>query len=388
MNKDKEKEIDHISSLLAKRFFDETDSKEEAEIEEWAESGRNRHDICDMLNDRQYVADWYKRSRSIDVEGALDSMKHRIQCDRYVVRWLKPLYAAAAAVVVALISVTAVYYYERSTAVEPLVIAKEVKKAIDMSNESGRSVANVEVVAKREIKRIVSNFGNHTEKETDGIVEKLLEAKRITTCADREYWVTLPDGSLVHLNYDSRLIYPERFLGDTRDVIVEGEAYFMIAKDLRHPFIVHTPDGEVKEYGTEFNVDTRAEGGTSVVLVNGSISVIPDDGRERMMRPGERSTLNGVLTKTEPVDVEPYVAWNTGQFVFDDCELRRIMTVIGRWYGYDIVFTDESVCDMKFSGSFSRYDPMSNAIESISLLTGFSLQTQGGRIIISDKFQQ
>lgn len=100
----------------------------------------------------------------------------------------------------------------------------------------------------------------------DETVEQLLEARRITTYQDKEYWLTLDDGTLVHLNYNTRMVCPERFIDGTRDVILDGEAYFMVAHDSRHPFVVHTPQGDIRVYGTEFNVSTRDGDCTEVVL--------------------------------------------------------------------------------------------------------------------------
>lgn len=93
----------------------------------------------------------------------------------------------------------------------------------------------------------------------------------LTTRHDKEFWMTLPDGTRVHLNGNSRLSYPLAFKGDLREVALVGEAYFIVAKDKDHPFIVHTADGDIKEYGTEFNVSTHGTN-TEVVLVTGSLS--------------------------------------------------------------------------------------------------------------------
>lgn len=379
MDKKKHNEVERMSFLLARRFFNAADDKENDEIEAWADGGERRRQISNLLQDPQFVADQYRRQHSVDVESALYDMKRRIGTGRFTLR--KPLLRVAAAVAIVLLTATALFY-RKYTAVEPPVIAEEVRTAIIQSNESGRAVAEVESVGTKEVKKIVRSLNRQADDDTDNVVAQLLDAKRITTRSDKEFWVTLPDGTLVHLNYDSRLIYPEQFIGDTRDVIVEGEAYFMVAKDRRHPFIVHTPHGTVKEYGTEFNVDTRSDNTTNVVLVEGSISVTPTQGAERMMKPGEMCMLTDGQCSMEAIDTAPYVAWNTGRFSFDDCELRQIMQVLGKWYGYEVEFEDADAPAMKFSGNFNRYDDIGNTIESIILLTDLDIVTNGNKIII------
>ena len=92
----------------------------------------------------------------------------------------------------------------------------------------------------------------------------------LVTHHDKEFWMVLDDGIHVHLNYNSSLSYPIHFKGKERRVVLEGEAYFFVAKDDSHPFVVTTPYGDIRDYGTEFCVNTKPrQGGASVVLVKG-----------------------------------------------------------------------------------------------------------------------
>ncbi len=222
----------------------------------------------------------------------------------------------------------------------------------------------------------------------DDFAEQLAEARRITTYQDKEYWVTLDDGTLVHLNYDSRLIYPEKF-GDRRDVILEGEAYFMVAKDKSRQFVVHTPQGDVKVYGTEFNVNTRSKGGDgndngglSVVLVNGSVSFTPARGKEQMLTPGQELSIVNAQLSINEVDTAPYVAWNEGKFFFEEWPLERIMQVISRWYGREVEFTSNEIKHQQYSGNFDRYEDIHPTMEAIESITGLKITFAPGKLII------
>ena len=194
---------------------------------------------------------------------------------------------------------------------------------------------------------------------------------------------------MVHLNYNSRLIYPEKF-GDRRDVILEGEAYLMVAKDKSRQFVVHTPKGDVKVYGTEFvvNTGTSTENGNdnkelTVVLVKGSVSFTPTDGREKMLTPGqELSIVNSQLNVSE-VDTAPFVAWNEGELVFSDWTLERIMSVIARWYGLDVEFANKDLGNHKFSGSLSRYEDLKPTLETIEMVTGMRLNVNNQKLYIN-----
>ena len=257
--------------------------------------------------------------------------------------------------------------------------------------------------------------------------DQLLAAKRITTKHDKEFWITLDDGTLVHLNYNTRLIYPEKFGRGNRNVILDGEAYFMVAKDRSRPFIVHTPNGDVKVYGTEFNVNTRTEVrgkkirgersasgaentslSTAVVLVKGSVSVTPTGSKEIMLKPnqqatvngqrsavnGQRSTVNGqrsmvngqrLTVNVENVDVEPYVAWNEGKFFFHAWTLERVMSVMSHWYGYKIEFESDNLRQLTLNGNFSRYDEIENITEAIGKVLNIDIKIHKNNIFIYNK---
>ena len=292
------------------------------------------------------------------------------------------------AAVLVLLIVGGTFWYREHTRVTPPTISEEVQTAMQLSRKSGRAAAKVEAVNNQQSSPVTQEVRQlyHVDEQ---FAEQLAEAKRITTYQDKEYWVTLEDGTLVHLNYNSRLIYPEKF-GDRRDVILDGEAYFMVAKDKSRQFVVHTPQGDIKVYGTEFWVNTRADAQASqpstvscqLALVSGSISFTPANGKEAMLKPGqELSIVNSQLSITD-VDTAPYVAWNTGNFVFDDCPLEQLTDVLARWYGMKVRFYSDSSRHILFTGILSRYADVMTSLESISAVANVEITIEGNTIIV------
>ncbi len=289
-------------------------------------------------------------------------------------------YAAAAVLLIAV----GIFWYSRYTEVVSPVVSEEVHMAMAQSAQADRQEAQMEpVISSSHDEQTVTKTLTEKYNITDeNVVEQMLEAKRITTRRDKEFWLTLPDGTLVHLNYNTRVIYPEQFTEDTRDVILDGEAYFMVAKDRRHPFVVHTPQGEVKDYGTEFNVSTRGESGTEVVLVDGKVGVTPVNGTEHLLKPGQKCTVTKSQCAIADIDVEPYIAWNTGKFTFEDCALEKLMDVIGRWYNMEVEFKDDSSRHILFTGILSRYADISSSLKAIETVANVDIQTNEKQIII------
>lgn len=115
--------------------------------------------------------------------------------------------------------------------------------------------------------------------------------------------VSLPDGTSVTLNHYSTLTYPERFKTDNREVELNGEAYFEVSKDKKHPFIVQTDAVDVRVLGTHFNVDAyRDSRDVRTTLLTGSVAVSNKSNSEHMiLKPNEIAIYNKVEKRKEKI---------------------------------------------------------------------------------------
>lgn len=166
----------------------------------------------------------------------------------------------------------------------------------------------------------------------------------LTIPRGQTYKITLSDGSEVWMNNDCRLVYPNYFTGKERRVKVEGEAYFKVSPDAKHPFIVEANDIEAKVLGTEFNVRSYGNTDTHVTLIKGKVAVKTDASHEAVLTPGQDAQLNddGSLGIAD-VDIDSYIYWRDGYFYFDNISLENIMQDIGRWYNLNVVFANNDV---------------------------------------------
>ena len=151
---------------------------------------------------------------------------------------------------------------------------------------------------------------------------------------------------------------PTVFAGDERRVYLSGEAYFAVTKDERKPFIVETDLGNVKVYGTEFNVKRyRDDGQLKATLVEGVIGFSSDRIAELKLKPGYRLSLAEGSETPEIREVKVYneIAWRDKRFSFENETLEEIARELERWYNVKIVFTDPALKELVFSGTLSRY---------------------------------
>ena len=397
----------NIQSIIIKSLFSELTENEQQQLDTWLSIPDNAIVYKHIVNNVKEQDDVVKFLSDIDVDNAIENVNQRIQqlnavSDQHeetasiksrqhhtLFTHLRPLWRYAAAVLILIVGGAALWY-SQYTKVTPPEISESVQLAMQQSRESGKQDAKVDVLSE-ELSMMSDESGINEELRvkseeslsvTESLTkEQLLSARRITTMHDKEYWLTLDDGTLVHLNYNTRLIYPEKFGRGDRNVILDGEAYFMVAKDKSRPFIVHTPNGDVKVYGTEFNVNTTGDK-TSVVLVKGSVSVTPTGGKEQLMNPGQLCEFSVENLMLSTIDVEPYVAWNEGKFSFEEWPLERIMQVISRWYGREVEFTSEDIKHQQYSGNFDRYEDIHPTMEAIESITGLKITFAPGRIII------
>ena len=178
----------------------------------------------------------------------------------------------------------------------------------------------------------------------------------IVTPNGGKYQLVLPDGTKVWLNADTRLKFPTRFSGDRRVVSMEGEAYFEVAKDARHPFIVHTSKGmEVRVLGTHFNIaDYKNQSTVRTTLLEGLVSVRHNEDSVLIV-PGQQAIMTnaGNLSKKADIDLDGVVAWKNGLFYFDQMHIETIMQSLSRWYDIAVVYKGPRPTDL-FSAVMNR----------------------------------
>ena len=392
--------------LIVRRLLGIINDEEEERLEEWRRKDAANEALFQQMIHQEITKEEYERYAAIDTKQAWEQfLAHTKMEDTTTMTvnlhapWRKIIRYAAVAVAVVAIGVGS-WWYADYTKVTPPVLSQEIEQAMRMSEESGKQEAKIEKLSELAVadKQQVAVIQEELEQYAidEDVVEELLAATRLTTHHDKEFWVTLDDKTVVHLNYNSKLIYPEKFHGNARDVILDGEAYFMVAKDKSRPFVVHTPNGDVTVHGTEFNVNTRMENGnvngnsnvnrnqTAVVLVNGQVSVMPVDGMEKMLQPGEMAVLSSSERRATitQVDTEPYVAWNTGTFAFYDMPLSKLMDVIARWYNMEVTYESNNLKDLLFSGEFDRYGGIEPIIKGLNMAMGLESEVRGSKIVI------
>lgn len=192
--------------------------------------------------------------------------------------------------------------------------------------------------------------------------------------------VQLSDGSQVHLNYGSKIKYPQFFVGNTREVILEGEGFFEVAHNPEKPFIVKTGGINVKALGTSFNVmDYDENDEVQTTLVTGKVVLEQEnaDGDVHIigsMEPGQHVTYHKLTSKisSSKGNIEKYIAWKDGKLVFEDTPILEVAENLSRMFNVSIEI-DQEIEDYFYTVTFID-EPLFQILDLMTIATPVQYQ--------------
>ena len=219
----------------------------------------------------------------------------------------------------------------------------------------------------------------------------------------------LPDGTSVWLNAGSVLTYPAAFASTEREVSLDGEAFFDVVKDAKHPFIVHTSTMNIRVLGTSFDVKAYAQDREmETTLIHGAVEITRKDAPNApriMLKPNEKLIFH-TLTKApggmapasaappevnhlEVTTLKPFktpddvieTAWMHNRLEFRGDSFEELAVKMERWYNVRIQFSEEALMKYRFYGSFEK-ETVTQALEALKLTATFNYKADGNDIEI------
>ncbi len=255
---------------------------------------------------------------------------------------------------------------------------------------------------------VVADRGKNKE------ITSLRPVNEITINPGSRTKIQLPDGSQVWVNSGSNLTYDGNFKGSTREVQLDGEAYFDVVKDASRPFIVHTSGIDIKVLGTAFNVKAyKIEPTIEATLIHGSIEVINKNrpGTPKvMLKPHEKLVYNKYpvsdprdqradIIITEPaaysITIKPLdkniadsniveTAWVYNKLSFEEERLEDLVLKMERWFNIKIIIENEKMKNYRISGSFVN-ETAEEALKELQFLVPFRYSIKNNEVRIIKK---
>ncbi len=355
------------------------------EFQDWIKEPENKA-LYDELSLYREVVTLYtsKHTISVDKEWQKFENKNNIPNKKHR-RWLVPFLSASVAAIIILFlwfMPSQSILNEEIQAIVPEYIANNTPQEITLQKDEQKPV----------IIRETNQHNTGTRKGTEASTNALPTSMTmdVSDIKSHMYTLSIPRGKYFHLiledktevwlNTDTKLRYPSKFASDKREIELEGEAYFKVAKDKDRPFIVRSKYMTTKVLGTEFNFRSYNKTDASVTLVEGSVIVMAKDVPQTILKPGQNASLsaNNDMVIAE-VDMKKFTSWIEGYFYFDNVSLEEIMKDLGRWYNVDIDFEDDISKKYKFKFWAKRDNTFQQTIDLLSELGKVSIQFENSK---------
>ncbi|TCC98566.1 FecR family protein [Pedobacter hiemivivus] len=272
-----------------------------------------------------------------------------------------------------------VYFFKsvRHPEVKSVVVRNDVapgsnKATITLANGKTINLSGSKSGVVVDRSKIVYNDGS--------LVQNSFGVQTISTPRAGTYQITLSDGTKVWLNAASSLTYAAGLneKGERR-VKLNGEAYFEVAKDKRHPFVVESRGQHVEVLGTHFNINAYDdEAVIKTTLLEGSVKI-----NDIILKPNEQSLLTGNDIKVRQVDTENEIAWKNGEFIFKEDDLRATMRKIARWYDVEIIYDASAPAILAPGGWVSRSKNISAVLKIMEATGKVHFKLEGRRITVT-----
>ena len=382
---------EHIARLIFLHIQGMTDNAQEKELNEWRSVSPRHEELFQRMLSSEHVEKSISRfvKTEEEEERGWRQLQQKARSGRSVrkIKWFP--YAAA---IVLILSVGGVFnFFGDKKQAEILPVAKyEVQlpgsravlilpdgRKVDLENEVLRSDLaqsdSLLLVSARSLKYRDIDSPDTTE------IFHTLEIPR-----GGEYLLTLSDGTMIYLNSESTLSFPVKFQGKERKVYLTGEAYFKVAKNTEHPFVVTAGELEVLVTGTTFGVRAyKDEKDIQTTLESGQVTVRVE-GKSVKLVPNKQVLFNKSTMGLEvrDVDVDLYLAWADGRLVYDNCPLEKILTDLGRWYNIDVFYSRDELRSYQFSLNMKKHEEFTQVLELIGKTGEVQFEIKDNTVIV------
>jgi len=215
--------------------------------------------------------------------------------------------------------------------------------------------------------------------------ESVAQIYKIWVPSNKKFQVELVDGTKIQLNSNTQLQFTNKRISPQENAVLYGEAFFEVAHNPNHPYLIKANNIEVAVYGTTFNISNYQENSfTSVALVEGSVKVITN-AEEHYIKPGQKAVLqkHDNSFDIQQADFSEILVWRTDQMHFEKEDLLSITHKIAKWYDLAFIINEKDLQKMKFTGSFSKEDGIIHFLQMLNYTAGVKYEINDKDIILS-----
>ena len=372
-----------IADIIVAFMKGEVTPEQLVRLDEWlGESDENKRLFISLQDEKNFEHQIEVR-KELDIERAFDRVKTRKRVKKY--RGIGKISIAASIAIFVMASVVMLYTnnesHVESSFGQEFITGGTNRALLTLSTGVQVELDRQDTLLQSNMARIRVDRTMGVSYEVDGDAtssELVYNVMEVPTRA--EFQLVLSDGTKVWLNAGSRLRYPERFVGNEREVELTGEAYFDVIHDETAPFTVKTSRSVITVLGTEFNVRDYKGEANQTTLVRGRVAVCDSTNESFIILPGQQVIIDEDGTKVTNVETLYFTSWKDGYFVFNEVTVGEIMKELAKWYDFDCFFANSTVSDIRLTARLKKYDDISVILDILSN-TGDIHFSQKGRVI-------
>ncbi len=383
----------YISGLIRKSILKQITLEEQSVLDEWLRESPRNQALFEKYHRPGFLqsVDPGKDLAEAEIAYALFKKKtiHK-PIRRSILLWR---YAAAASFV-AFVCLSSFLYWNMNKVMNQVSGDTMVvnKKSLEVRSDSadvllltsdGRSIPMSHAQGMMTVSSGTIKVGNELidGNEESSVAKQEVVYNTLKILRGKRFKMQLSDGTIVWLNADSEITFPNRFEEENRIVSVKGELFFEVAENKKHPFIVETKKGNVRVLGTAFNICCYENETPRTTLVRGKVEYSLGD-KSVILKPGQQCSVTHDDLVVTNVDTYEYTSWIDEKIIFKEKRLEEIMTILSRMYNIDIVYEDSSLKNLSFTGAFKLYEHLEDIVQMIEDCGRIHIEQQKQQLII------
>jgi transmembrane sensor len=360
---------------------------------------KKAREIIHMLQDRYEVLD---ENSVLEIWKNIDKYEQQYKQKIRKLKIRRGLsWAASVLLVVSLGTFGYLYFNEKDKGYQFISSVAPEKSEARMVLSTGEEIAlkkdNSTIALNDATNQVIVNDSIVNLTENKGAGKQTVQMNEVVIPYGKKSELLLADGTKVWLNAGSRLAFPSRFTQSTREVFLEGEACFEVAKNEKYPFIVKAGNLDVKVLGTHFNVSAYPVDATvETVLLEGSVAVQKTKAfglgkTEVVLKPSQKARFEkeeSEFTVTDEADVDIYIAWTYGWLKYDRESLWSVLQKVERYYNVEIQLPANYPGDDEITGKLDLKESLDAVMVVLADASGFEYRINENKVMIEKKIKE
>lgn len=391
-------QIVYISGLIKKSLLGEMDPEERKVLDQWLEESPRHRELFEKYREPDFLLSIDKREDLRESEIAYSLFMKKLDLKPRPARFMLKRYMAVASLIAFVCTASFLIYWYTGRDSEVMktdhrsVTTIHSQKTEEKTADALLLTADGESIPMSNSQETITvssgsiKMGSQllvTEKETKVAQQKVVY-NTLKILRGKRFKLQLCDGTMVWLNAESEITFPNYFEGANRTVSVKGELLFDVTENKSQPFIVNTQQGNIRVLGTVFNVHCYENEMPATTLVRGKIEYSLGE-RSVVLLPGQQCRVSGSHLTVVDVDTYEYTSWIDEIISFNNKKLEEIMNTLSRLYDVTVSYENPSLKNLPFTGAFKQYEHLEDIVQMIEECGLIRIEQRERELIIKKK---